>query len=61
LDVPLTQWQAAGLRLASVVRVEKLATIEKTTILRQLGRLHDADRPRVETALRQLCRQILPA
>ena len=36
-DVVLSQWQEAGLRLPSVVRLEKLATIEKTTVLRSLG------------------------
>jgi mRNA interferase MazF len=60
LDVPLTQWQSAGLRLPSVVRVEKLATIEKSVVIRQLGRLNAADRPNVEAALRQFWRQILP-
>ncbi|MBM3860296.1 MAG: type II toxin-antitoxin system PemK/MazF family toxin [Verrucomicrobia bacterium] len=61
LDVPLMQWQNSGLRLASVVRVEKLATIEKTTIVRALGRVSAADWPNIEAALRCLWRQILPA
>ena len=60
LDVPLTQWQGAGLRLPSVVRIEKLATAAKTTVIHQLGRLSTADWASVETSLRQLWRQILP-
>ncbi len=61
LDVPLLQWQNAGLRLASVVRVEKFATIEKTAIVRPLGRVGAADWPNIEAALRRLWQQILPA
>jgi mRNA-degrading endonuclease toxin of MazEF toxin-antitoxin module len=59
LDVPLSQWQDAGLRLASVVRVEKFATIEKSTVVRPLGRVSATDWSNVEAALRRLWQQIL--
>ena len=36
-DVPLNDWQVAGLLAASVVRLHKLATIEKTLVARTLG------------------------
>jgi mRNA interferase MazF len=58
-DVILSDWQKAGLRLPSVVRVEKLATIEKGTVLRNLGRVSAADWARVKERLKQLCEEIL--
>ena len=59
-DVSVGQWQQAGLRLPSVVRVEKLATVEKSAIVRQLGRLSAADLVNVETALHRLFQAIFP-
>ena len=38
-DVILRDWRAAGLKLPSTVRVEKLATIQKSCVARRLGRL----------------------
>ena len=58
-DVLLNDWQKAGLRLPSVVRVEKLATIEKATVLRSLGRAGAEDWARVKASLTQLCHEIL--
>ena len=58
-DVVLSDWQKAGLRLPSIVRVEKLATIEKGTVLRSLGRASAADWSRVKGSLTQLCEDIL--
>jgi len=58
-DVMLNDWQKAGLRLPSVVRVEKLATIEKATVRRSLGRASAADWARVKESLTQLCEEIL--
>lgn len=59
-DVSVGQWAQAGLRLPSVVRAEKLATVEKSTIVRQLGRLTPADLVNVEAALRQFFKAIFP-
>lgn len=59
-DVSVDQWQQAGLRLPSVVRAEKLATVEKSTLVRQLGKLSAADLVSVETALRRLFQAIFP-
>ena len=42
-DVTLADWQKAGLRLPSVVQVEKLASIEKSTVLRRLGKVTTND------------------
>jgi mRNA interferase MazF len=52
-DVPLTSWRQAGLRAPSVVRLHKLATLEKALIVRQVGHIDPADRPKVAAVLRQ--------
>jgi mRNA interferase MazF len=53
LDVSLTDWQASGLLAASVVRLHKLATIEKALVIRVLGQLQPGDRQRVAAVLQQ--------
>jgi len=58
-DVILRDWQQAGLRLPSVVRVEKLATIAKATVLRGLGRPSAGDWAQVKEMLTQLCAEVL--
>jgi mRNA interferase MazF len=58
-DVSLGDWQRAGLRLPSVVRVEKLATIAKSTVLRSLGRASASDWARIKESLTKLCGEIL--
>lgn len=52
-DVVLSDWKAAGLAAPSIVRLHKLATIEKALIRRPLGSLRSADRQRVSRAMRQ--------
>ena len=42
-DVALQGWQAAGLRLPSTVRMAKLATVSKATLIRRLGHLDERD------------------
>lgn len=58
-DVPVNNWQAAGLRLPSVVRLEKLATVEKSTAVKKLGRLVADDRSKIRTVLEQLFADIV--
>ena len=58
-DIPVVEWQEAGLRLASVVRTEKLATVAKTTVIRKLGHLSAKDWLIAQAALEQLLRAIL--
>lgn len=57
-DLTLNDWPQAGLRLPSVVRLEKLATIEKGTVVRVLGRLSVADHDRVAAALPEFFKQV---
>ena len=54
-DVELAKWQAAGLLIPSVVRLHKLATLEKTLVERKLGEIHPEDRKAVADVLRRIC------
>jgi mRNA interferase MazF len=53
-DVPIQEWQGAGLLAPSTIRLHKLATLEKSLVHRQLGRLRDADRQAVSQIMAQL-------
>ena len=55
-DLVLADWKSAGLKLPSTVRVEKLATIEKTCVARRLGVLAPADFARFQAALAAVCK-----
>ena len=59
-DVALADWQQEGLRLPSVVRTEKLATVEKSAVVRALGKLSERDRNAVEAKLAVVFREIVP-
>ncbi len=58
-DVMLSDWKGAGLKLPSVVRVEKLATIAKSCVARKLGALPANERVRVRETLAIVFKQIL--
>jgi mRNA interferase MazF len=51
-DLPITDWENAGLRAASFLRLHKLATSEKSCIRKQLGKLEQVDRIAVGDILR---------
>src|SRR6266851_5816059 len=53
-DVELVEWQQAGLLLLSVVRVHKVATLEKRLVERRLGTLTSNDWAQVSTRIQQL-------
>ncbi len=53
-DVDIADWQGAGLLAPSVVRLHKLATLEKSLIRRRLGALRRADRLRVSIVVRRV-------
>ena len=59
-DVVLSNWQGAGLKLPSVVRLEKLATISKSCVARKLGQLSADELARVKETLATVFKQILP-
>lgn len=52
-DVALSEWKATGLLAASVVRLHKLATLEKSLIKKMLGQLQPADQPNVADTMKQ--------
>jgi len=49
-DVPLADWQAAGLRVASTVRLSRLDCLEQSLLFRRLGSVSVADAQRLKTA-----------
>ncbi len=53
-DVELVEWRQAGLQLPSVVRVHKVATLEKSLVERRLGTLIPSDWAQVRVKIRQL-------
>ena len=48
-DVELEDWHGAGLMLSSIVRLHKLATLEKKLVARRLGSLQPADHQIIAT------------
>ena len=53
-DVELIEWRQAGLLLPSVVRLHKLATLQKTLVERRLGVLTTKDLLRVKAEIQQI-------
>ena len=53
-DIEIEQWRQAGLLLPSIVRVHKLATLEKGIVGRRLGVLANNDWNRVRQAAQRL-------
>jgi hypothetical protein len=51
-DLPLKQWQAAGLRHPSTARISNILAVEKNLIKRVLGTLRPEDYERVKIGLR---------
>ena len=58
-DVSLVNWQQAGLRLPSFVRLEKLATVQKSTIIKRMGKVAMDDREKIRAVLKRLFADIL--
>ncbi len=53
-DIELLEWREAGLLLPSVVRLHKLATLEKSLVERRLGSLMTGDWDRVSESLKRM-------
>ena len=58
-DVRLNEWQKSGLLLPSIVRLEKLATVDKSTVLRKLGQVSRSDWQKLQPKLKTLFATIL--
>ncbi len=52
--VDIVEWESAGLLKPSLVRLHKPATVDRTLVEQRLGRLHLADRRRLDTGLNGL-------
>jgi mRNA interferase MazF len=57
-DVALDEWKQAGLLLPSVVRLHKVATLQRGLIDKKLGRLAPGDWSRAVLTLRQICKSL---
>jgi mRNA interferase MazF len=57
-DVVLDEWQQAGLLLPSVVRLHKVATLQRRLVDKRLGRLTPGDWSRAISVLRQICQSL---
>ena len=53
-DVEIIEWQQGGLLLPSVVRLDKVATLEKYLVERRLGRVTTNDWARVRAVVQRL-------
>jgi hypothetical protein len=58
-DVVIAGWQQAGLRLPSVARMEKLATVGKSTVIKSLGQLATNDWEKAKSVLKEVFGEIL--
>ena len=50
-DLQIENWQAAGLNVASAVRIHKLTVLAKVEVVRSLGSLSDSDRESLDAVL----------
>lgn len=53
-ELALTDWRGAGLRVPSTVRLHKLATAEKTCVIRRVGKLTPVDHQSVSAILKSI-------
>lgn len=49
LDLPLNDWQSAGLDRPSTIRLSRLVTVEKSILKVRIGKLSQSDLDRVRT------------
>ena len=55
LDIDIIEWEAAGLARPSIVRVHKLATLDKRLVRLRLGALALGDWIQVHSVFERLC------
>ena len=53
-DIELVDWRREGLLFPSIVRIHKVATLEKRLVERKLGKLTRRDWNKVRLAIQQL-------
>jgi mRNA interferase MazF len=58
-DTELHGWQVAGLRLPSTARRDKLGTLSRAIIMKEMGRLGEGDRNAALESLRRFLTRVL--
>jgi len=53
-DIEVTDWQSAGLKLPSIIRIHKIATMESNMIVKSLGNLSTDDSSKLKQVLAKL-------
>ena len=54
-DIEILDWESAGLALPSIVRIHKLATLDKRLVRHRLGTLSFGDWVQVHSTFSRLC------
>jgi len=55
-DIELKNWNKNGLKLPSVIRIHKIASLEKDMIDAKLGEIEDSIKEKVTSVINQLLR-----
>ena len=58
-DATLQDWQAAGLRLPSTARLDKIGTVSRAIVVKEMGQLSDNDRDLTLQTLRRFLTKVL--
>ncbi len=53
-DIAIEDWQKAGLLFPSVIRIDKLATLSKSRVIKKIGELNSSYHPTIKSAIKQL-------
>jgi len=53
-DIPIESWNEIGLIVPSYVRLHKLTTIEKSHVIKKIGKLSTADQTQVKEIFRKM-------
>jgi mRNA interferase MazF len=53
-DVYIEKWKESGLKLPSVIRVHKIATLEKDMVEIVMGKIHESIKPEIKAIIANL-------
>lgn len=57
-DIEIKDWRTSGLRIASIVRLHKVATLEKTLIDQKIGHLSTSDATEIKKQIIEILKKI---
>jgi len=57
-DYEISGWKKSGLLRPSVIRLDKIATIEKSLIFKNLGKLSNSEKPAAKKIFKNICENI---